>query len=235
VQLTHLIDVPAWANIAAIAVGSFQGAMFAVSFRRTRIDLLGVAVTGIATGLGGGFLRDILLNRFPSALTENYYILIAIGAALVGMLFGQLAGRVDWLLTLMDALGLGLFAAIGTTAALYDGVPVVSALFVGVVSAVGGGVIRDVLLNMPIAVMHVGSLYAVAAILGSGALLATVALGGDPNVAAALCIVVTTIVRMLAVQFGWSLPEQRVLKSLRNPKLVTPDDLTGQIALPGEL
>jgi uncharacterized membrane protein YeiH len=232
VQLTQILDVPIWANVTAIAVGSFQGAMYAAGYRKTGLDLLGIAVIGIATGLGGGFLRDILLNRFPIAMTANYYILIAVGAALLGMLLGQLAGKVDWLLTLMDALGLGLFAAIGTTAAMFDGVPVVPALFVGVITAVGGGVIRDLLLNTPISVMHVGSLYAVAAILGSGTLLVTYSLGGDPNVAAVLCIVVTTVVRMLAVRFGWSLPEQRILKSLRNPKLVTPDDLTGTIEIP---
>jgi uncharacterized membrane protein YeiH len=148
------------------------------------------------------------------------------------MLLGQVAGKLDWLLSLMDAIALGLFAAIGTTAALAEQVPVVPALFIGVVTAVGGGVIRDVLLNMPISVLHVGSLYAVAALLGAGTLVVLLTSGMDVSAASAIGIVVTALVRLLAVRFGWSLPEQRVLKSLRNPKLVTPEDLTGTIELP---
>jgi uncharacterized membrane protein YeiH len=232
VQATQLLDVPMWANVTAIAVGSFQGAMYAAGFRNTRLDLLGVSVIGIATGLGGGILRDLLLNRLPLAFTENYYILVAVGAALIGMLLGQVVGKLDWLLSLMDAIALGLFAAIGTTAALAEQVPVVPALFIGVVTAVGGGVIRDVLLNMPISVLHVGSLYAVAALLGAGTLVVLLTSGMDVSAASAIGIVVTALVRLLAVRFGWSLPEQRVLKSLRNPKLVTPEDLTGTIELP---
>jgi uncharacterized membrane protein YeiH len=232
VVLDEMLNVPMWANTTAIAVGSFQGAMYAAGFRHTRLDLLGVAVIGIATGLGGGILRDVLLNRMPLAFTENYFILVAVGAALVGMLLGQVAGKLDWLLSLMDAIALGLFAAIGTTAALYVQVPVIPALFIGVITAVGGGVIRDVLLSMPISVLHVGSLYAVAALLGAGTLVLCIKSGMDVSVASAIGIVVTAVVRLLAVRFGWSLPEQRVLKSLRNPKLVTPEDITGTIELP---
>ena len=155
--------MPGWVNALAIGVGSLQGAIYASGFRDRRLDLFGIAVIGIATGLGGGFLRDILLNRLPIALTENWYIIVAVGAALLGMLLARLIRRVDWLITALDALALGLFGALGTTAALVSGLPFVPALFVGVITAVGGGFIRDLLLNMPISVMHVGSLYAIAA------------------------------------------------------------------------
>ena len=76
------LDVPGWVNAVAIGVGSLQGAIYASGFRDRKLDLFGVAVIGIATGLGGGFLRDILLNRLPIALTENWYIIVAVGAAL---------------------------------------------------------------------------------------------------------------------------------------------------------
>ena len=223
------IDVPEWVNAVAIGVGSLQGAIYASGFRDRKLDLFGIAVIGIATGLGGGFLRDILLNRLPIALTENWYILVAVGAALAGMFLARVIRTLDWLITSLDALALGLFGAIGTTAALVTGLPFVPALFVGIIAAVGGGFIRDVLLNMPISVMHVGSLYAVAAGAGSLALLlcneANIGLG----VSVPLCISVTVVLRLLAVRFGWSLPEQRILKSLRSPKLVRPADLTGPI------
>lgn len=224
-----VIEVPLWSNAVAIGVGSLQGAMYASGFRDRKLDLLGIAIIGVATGLGGGFLRDILLARAPLALTENWYIGVAVLAALLGMLFGRIMSRIDWLITTLDALTLGLFGAIGVTTALNAGLPEVPAIFVGVTSAVGGGVLRDMLLNMPISVMHVGSLYAVAAGAGTIVLIALNALGSGLIAASISCVAVTTAIRLLAVRFGWSLPEQRVLKGLRNPRLLRPTDLTGPI------
>lgn len=228
-MVTDLIDAPEWVNVAAISVGSLQGALYATGFRDRKLDLLGIAVIGIATGLGGGFIRDILLNRLPIALTADWYIGVSVLAALVGMLLARQFRRVDWAITALDALALGLFAAIGTAAATFQGLPLVPALFVGVLTAVGGGVIRDMLLNMPISVMHVGSLYAVAAGLGSLAYLISNNLNFTTETSVIACVVITAVVRLLAVRFGWSLPEQRVLKGLRSPRLVRPNDLTGPI------
>lgn len=223
------IDVPEWVNAVAISVGSLQGAIYASGFRDRKLDLFGIAVIGIATGLGGGILRDVLLNRLPIALTENWYISAAVGAALLGMLLARVFRRIDWVITSLDALALGLYGAIGTSAALVSGLPFIPALFVGVITAVGGGFIRDLLLNMPISVMHVGSLYAVAAGIGSLALLVCSEAGIGLEISAPLCVILTTVIRLLAVRFGWSLPEQRMLKSLRSPKLLRPADVTGPI------
>jgi uncharacterized membrane protein YeiH len=88
---------------------------------------------------------------------------------------------------------------------------------------------------MPISVMHVGSLYAIAAAAGSIALLLCNEANIGLEVSVPLSVAVTTILRLLAVRFGWSLPEQRMLKSLRNPKLVRPTDLTGPIETPRDL
>ncbi len=229
------IDVPEWVNAVAIATGGLQGAMYAAGFRDRKLDLFGVAVIGIATGLGGGFLRDVLLNRIPIALTENWYILVAVLAALGGMLLARIMRRLDWLITGLDALSLGLYGAIGTSAALVTGLPFVPSLFVGVMTAVGGGFIRDVLLNMPISVLHVGSLYAVAAGLGSFVMLVCNEFNVELIISAPLCVAVTAIIRLLAVRFGWSLPEQRALKSLRQPRLIRPADATGPIQQPRDL
>lgn len=230
-----VIEVPLWTNALAIGVGSLQGAMYASGFRDRKLDLLGICIIGVATGLGGGFLRDILLNRPPLALAENWYIGVAVMAALVGMLFGRLMRHIDWLITTLDALTLGLFGAIGVTTALTLGLPVVPAIFVGVISAVGGGVLRDLLLNMPISVMLVGSLYAVAAGAGTIVLITMDSLGSGLIAASIACVAVTTAIRLLAVRFGWSLPEQRVLRGLRNPRLMRATDLTGPIETQREL
>ncbi|QJU55822.1 TRIC cation channel family protein [Herbiconiux sp. KACC 21604] len=206
---------PFWLDLAATGLGSVQGAMFAAQFKDRRLDLLGVGLIGMVAGFGGGLIRDLLLNQVPAALESNWYIPVAIAAALVGMLLERLFNRLNVVITVLDALSLGLFCAIGTSKALAVGLPVVPAIFVGVVAAVGGGMLRDILLGMPIGVMHVGSLYAVAAGAGAIFLVAATASGSDITVAGVGCVIVTTLIRLLAVRFGWSLPEQRTLSTLR--------------------
>ena len=212
-MLDQTFHTPLAADLIAVGVGSLQGALFAAGFKR--IDLLGVAIIGIASGIGGGFLRDILLGVTPAAFSINWYLIVATGAAFIGMLLPRLFERVDPAITVLDALSIGMFGAIGTTKALSLDMPVVPALFIGTVSAVGGGVLRDLMLNIPIALMHVGSLYAVASLVGVGVLVALLAFGVPVVVAGIVCVVVTAVLRLLAVRFGWSLPEQRALSRLR--------------------
>ncbi|MGD9607106.1 MAG: trimeric intracellular cation channel family protein [Leucobacter sp.] len=212
-MVDQTFTVPLAADLAAVGVGSLQGALFAAGFKR--LDLLGVAIVGIASGIGGGFLRDILLGVTPAAFSNDLYLIVATGAAFIGMLLPRLFQRVDPIVTLLDAVSIGLFGAIGTTKALALGLPVIPALFVGTISAVGGGVMRDVILNIPIALMHVGSFYAVASMGGIAVLLGMIACGLPVLTAGIACVVVTTILRLLAVRFGWSLPEQRALSRIR--------------------
>jgi uncharacterized membrane protein YeiH len=213
---TELFVIPLWADLLAVGIGSLQGALFAAQFRDKRLDWLGVAIIGIATGFGGGLLRDILLSAPIAPLHSDWYLLVATGAALVGMLLERVFHRLRHLITVLDALTIGLFGAIGTTKALSLGLPPVPAIFVGVLAAVGGSIMRDLLLGIPIAIMQVGSLYAVAAFAGATALVILVAFGTNVLVAAIVCVVVTFCVRVLAVLFEWSLPEQRPLR-LRRP------------------
>jgi uncharacterized membrane protein YeiH len=210
-----LFTIPLGADLLAVGIGSLQGALFAAQFRDRRLDLLGVAIIGIATGFGGGLIRDLLLSEVPAALESNAYLPVATGAALLGMLLERVFSRLRHLITGLDALTIGLFGAIGTTKALALGLPEVPAVFVGVVSAVGGSILRDLLLGVPIALMSVGSLYAVAALLGAATLVGMVAIGSDIVIAASACVLVTFAVRVLAVVFNWSLPEQRPITAWR--------------------
>lgn len=206
--------IPLWADLLAIGIGAAQGALFAAQFRDRRLDLLGVAIIGIATGFGGGILRDVLLAEVPAALTSNWYLIVATAAALLGMLLERLISRLGPLVTVLDALTIGLFGAIGTTKGLAAGLPEVPAIFLGVLSAVGGSILRDLLLNRPIALMHVGSLYAIAAFAGTTSLVIMLELGVEVFVAAAICVAITFTVRVLAVLFNWSLPEQKAIEKL---------------------
>nr|WP_308202191.1 TRIC cation channel family protein [Rhodococcus sp. MSC1_016] len=211
--------MPLWADLSAVAVGAMQGAMFAAKFHDRRIDLLGVVLVGTFTGLGGSLLRDGFLNVVPAALSNNWYLPTAVVAALAGMLLERLFTRLDPLVIALDALTVGLYAAIGMTKALGSGMPAIPSMFVGVAAAVGGSALRDIFLGLPIALMQVGSLYAAAAFAGAIALLIAVCSGGTSVLAAVLCTVVTTLLRLCAVKFGWTLPEQRSLEIKRTKRM----------------
>lgn len=207
-----MLVIPLWADLTAVALGGVQGALFASGFQgQRRLDLLGVAIIGITIGMGGGLIRDLLLGVQPATLQSNWYLLTATVASLVGMLLSNIFQRLNRMIVMLDALVIGLFGAFGTSKALALGLPLVPAVFVGVIAAVGGSVLRDVLMGLPVAIMHVGSLYAVAA--GGGCLvLAVVASFGVPlPLAAVTGLAVTAVIRVLAVIFDLSLPEQRKL------------------------
>ncbi len=207
-----VLVIPLWADLSAVALGGVQGALFASGFRgQRRLDLLGVAIIGIVMGMGGGLIRDLLLNVSPTTLQTNWYLVTAVVAALIGMLLATILERVTWLIVGLDALVIGLFGAFGTSKALLLGLPPVPAVFVGVTAAVGGGILRDVLMGLPVAIMHVGSLYAVAAGVGCVVLVVAYGCGAPLAAAAAAAIVITTVIRLLAVIFDISLPEQRAL------------------------
>jgi uncharacterized membrane protein YeiH len=205
--------IPLWLDLTAVAIGAIQGAMFAGRFTDRRFDLLGIAFIGITVGLGGGLLRDILLDGVPAALQSNWYLPVSAAAALLGMLLQSLFNRLGPLIITLDAVTIGLFGALGTSKALAHGLPEIPALFVGVITAVGGSALRDMMLNVPIAVMHVGSFYAVAAGVGSGLLVVLFVLQVPITIAGISCVVVTTVIRVLAARYGWSLPQQRAIGS----------------------
>lgn len=207
-----LFTIPLWADLLGVGLGGVQGALFASGFQgQRRLDWLGVAIIGIMIGMGGGLIRDILLGQTPATLQSNWYLLTATGAALLGMLLAGLFTRLNTVIVVLDAVVIGMFGAFGTSKAIAFGIPPVPAVFIGVCAAVGGSVLRDMLMGLPTAIMHVGSLYAVAA--GAGCTFIVVAsLFGMPiPLAAIIGIVVTAVIRVLAVSFDLSLPEQRRL------------------------
>lgn len=203
--------IPLWAELAAVGLGALQGALFAGSFTDRRIDVLGAVLVGIGVALGGSLLRDVLLGEPPVVIHGDWYVAVAAAAALLGTVLQRLFARLDPIVVALDAVTIGLFGAIGASKALALGVPALPAVFVGAAAAVGGSVLRDVTLGLPVALLHVGSLYAVAAATGTALLVALVAAGAPVLYAAVACVVLTTLVRLLAVRFHWSVPEQRAL------------------------
>jgi uncharacterized membrane protein YeiH len=169
-------------------------------------------VIGLAVSLGGSLLRDLVLNQPPVVIWQNWYLLVAGASAVLGMLLQPFLARANWLITVLDAVVMGLFGAIGASKALSLGVGEAGALVVGVIGAIGGGMLRDVILSLPISFLHVGTLYAVAAGAGAGALIGCAELGTPIPIAGLVCVVVTAIVRLAAVHFDWTFPEQRATR-----------------------
>lgn len=209
---TTPFHVALWIELLAAGLGGLQGALFAAGERHRRIDVLGVVVIGLAVALGGSLLRDIVLDQPPVVLWQNWYLPVAGAAAVLGMAVQPALSRADWLITALDAVVMGLFGAIAASKALSLGVGPAGALVVGVVGAIGGGMLRDVLLTRPISFLQVGTLYAVAAGSGAGTFIVLAALGTPTWVAGLAGVVVTTAVRLAAVRFGWTFPEQRALR-----------------------
>ena len=207
--VNSLFIVPLWLDLLAVAIGAFQGAMFASRYRDAELDLLGVALIGIVSGFGGGIVRDIFLSTDIAAFHDNGYLITATIASLVGMLIARFLHKIEFAITFLDALTIGIFGAIGTTKALSFGLPVIPALFIGVAAAVGGSIVRDMLLALPIQLMQVGSLYAVAAGIGGITVVGLLSLGQNVTVAGIAGVAVTTTIRMLSVILGWKLPAQR--------------------------
>ncbi|QAY61350.1 hypothetical protein ET475_16130 [Microbacterium protaetiae] len=207
-----ILIIPLWADLTAVGLGGIQGALFAAGFRgQRRLDFLGVAIIGIMVGMGGGLIRDLLLNVTPVTLQSNWYLLTATAASLLGMLLAGFLSKANGVIVGLDAIVIALFGAFGTSKALTLGLPLVPAVFIGACAAVGGGVLRDILVGLPVAIMHVGSLYAVAAAAGCLVLAVSHAFGVPMIAAAVIGIVVTAVIRVLAVVFDVSLPEQRML------------------------
>jgi len=207
-------EPPLAINLAAIAVGALAGAVWAV---RKRFDMGGVLAMAVVCGLGGGLIRDTLLQQGPPlALTEPWYLGTAVIAAAVGFFFASAVARFESVMIWLDALALGLFAVVGSQMALLVKLPVVAAILVGLLTAVGGTMLRDVLSGEPPEVFLPGAPYATAALLGVLAYVAMTKFGGLAKPAAEwVTVLVVLLVRVVAVWRGWHAPTPKDLTPKR--------------------
>jgi len=201
------VSVPLWLDLPAVVVAALGGALVA---SRAGFDLSGVFGLGLLTGLGGGVLRDLLLNEVPVALTSPEYIIAAIIAAAVIALSAELVDRAVVLLILLDAAALGLYGVTGINKALALDFSAWSAVLVGMIAALGGGVLRDVATaRSPEIFRKGGQLYATAVLIGLIAYLITWWIFKDEISAAIVGVLVTFVVRVLAWRLDLILPGPR--------------------------
>lgn len=190
------------------------GAMVAID---KRVDLFGVLFLGMLTALGGGCLRDVLLGRFPPAMFSNYvYVTVSIVTALIVFIAARLLAEryrlneaaIDQINNVFDALGLGVFAVVGVEVSISAGYGSNGflAVFMGMTTAIGGGVLRDLLLReIPFVLKK--RIYAIAAICGALAYYIGWRLSLPETVSVLAGVGVTFVLRLLATAFKWNLPK----------------------------
>jgi uncharacterized membrane protein YeiH len=194
-------------DLVGTFVFALSGALTAV---RARLDLFGVVVVGTVTAIGGGIIRDTLLGHTPpNALRHWYYLAVPLVAALVVFFWHPAVVRLRRTSIVFDAAGLGLFTVTGTRLALESGTGIAGACALGLLTGIGGGVVRDVLVReIPIVLVR-GELYAVAALAGAAAVClgkAVDLLGVSWSVASAVLVFG---LRVLAVRRHWQVPQPR--------------------------
>src|SRR3954453_10655541 len=174
--------------------------------RMARLDIVGIVTLGMITALGGGIVRDVLLGSLPPATFSDWrYLTVAALGSLVAFTFGRRLDRVSNPILVLDAAGLSLFAVTGALKALDLDAGLAQAVILGAVTAVGGGTTRDVLVGR-VPVVLSSELYAIPALAGALALVASDQLGAAEVPAAVGAALLCFGIRMLGVYFDLDAP-----------------------------
>ncbi len=193
------VVVPLWLDLLCVGVGAFQGALFAIFYKR--FDLVGVTAVAILTGLGGGFLRDILIDAGRPAGMQDRYILTAVAGVLVALILGRWYRRIGGAIVVLDSIAMSLFAVAGTYKALLYGTSELVAVLIGVIAAVGGGVLRDVVCRITPQIFSGGPLYATATAIGATAFVLLDKTTLQLNLIVAISALVIVAIHMTSIRF----------------------------------
>ncbi|WP_207431057.1 trimeric intracellular cation channel family protein [Sabulibacter ruber] len=200
-------ELPPLALIPAIdIIGTF---VFAISGTLTaadkKLDPFGASVIAFATALGGGTVRDLLLNLRPVWIQEERLLITVFISVLITLLFRKEIGRFRKTMFLFDTVGIALFTILGMEKALRLGVPPLIALVMGVVTAVFGGVVRDILCN-EIPLIFRREIYATACLVGGAGYLLMRLAPVPPGVPVWVAVGIIILIRVLAVRLKWAFP-----------------------------
>jgi uncharacterized membrane protein YeiH len=200
VGVTFLL--PIWFDLSAVFLFALTGVWAAT---KRGYDVVGAFVLAFVTGVGGGLLRDaIFLGEMPVVMKDARFLYAVFAALVVGALVQRLAERFDLLLAYVDAAAIGVYAVYGANKSLVAGVPPEAAVLVGMCNAVGGGLIRDVVVRDEPLLLKPGQLYVVASFVGcAGFVLLSHRYGIEVELAAWSAIAATVLLRVLAIRFNW--------------------------------
>jgi uncharacterized membrane protein YeiH len=202
--------LPIWFDLAAVFLFALTGVWAAT---RRGYDVVGAFVLAFVTGVGGGLLRDgLFLQEIPAVLQDARFLYAVFAALAIGIVLQRMAERFDTLIAYVDAAAIGAYAIYGANKSLVAGVPPEAAVLVGLCNAVGGGLIRDVLVREEPLLLKPGQLYVLACLVGcAGFVLLSHRYGVDVELAAWSAIGVTMLLRVLAIRFNWRTKALRAL------------------------
>lgn len=202
-SIMFYIAITAEAMTAALAAG------------RRNMDWFGVCLIACVTALGGGTIRDILLDHYPLLWVANPYVLLLVcSAALLTIPLARVIDKLKWPFLLLDALGLVVFTVIGCNIGMEAGVHPIIVIVAGMVTGTAGGILRDVLCN-DVPLIFQGELYATVSMV-AGIIYYLGYLGGMPlDFMAAIAIVVGFVLRVTALWFKWEMPKFVYDKDMR--------------------
>ena len=191
--------VPIWLDLVCVGFGAFQGALFAIFYKR--FDLVGVISVAVIAGLGGGILRDLLLSSGRPSGMQDKYILTAVAGAAAALIIGRWYRKSSGVVVLLDSISMSLFAIAGTyKAIIYDTSDLV-AIILGIITAVGGGVLRDIVCRVTPQIFTGGPLYATATAIGATFFVFLQKTDLLFNVAVAISVATIVLIHMTSVKF----------------------------------
>lgn len=196
--------LPIWFDHGATFAFALTGALAAIN---RGYDIVGIFFLALASGIGGGLIRDgvfIPSGEATPLLTDPRYIELVVAATIAGALFGRHVKRLRRTVAVIDALGLGAYAAFGTQKALQFGLSMPAAILVGVINASGGGLLRDIITREEPLVFRPGQFYVLTAVAGAVTFVFCQAqLEFSATGSAIAAVVVTFVFRMLTIVFNW--------------------------------
>src|SRR3954469_20819393 len=189
-------------NLAGTFIFGLSGGLAAV---RGRLDLFGIVVLAGVVGLAGGIIRDLLIGTPPATFRDWRYLAAAGAAGLVCFFARPALERIQRSVLVFDAFGLGLFCVTGATKAIDFKIGPLPAILLGAITAIGGGILRDVLLReVPTVLRH--DLYAIPALLGAAVLVVAQENGRTSPIFPVLGVAVCVAVRLAGLRYGVSVP-----------------------------
>ncbi len=212
-------------EIVGTVAFAVSGALVSI---KAKLDMLGVVILGSITAVGGGIIRDLIIGRTPPAVfSRSYMILIAVAVSVVVFIvsylkrrhFTEMRKKIEHINNLFDAFGLAAFSVMGTETAFAYGLEdkLLLSVILGVLTGVGGGLIRDVLVNDTPYILkkHV---YALVSIFGSLTYYILRLYLGESIVSIAIPVVMIVVLRMLAAKYRWSLPRVHIEEDITQNK-----------------
>ncbi len=202
-SIVRTVALPISIDLGATFLFSITGAMVAI---RRHYDAVGVFVLALASGLGGGLLRDGLFiqNGPPAAMRDSSYMIAVIAGCVIAIPFYKHVERLSKPFLIFDALGTGAYGVVGASKAFEAGLAIPACIFVGVVNAVGSGLVRDVLVREEPLLFKPGQFYVIASGLGVAGFTLFAVFFRLPLVPSAIAgIAITFVFRLLAIFFDW--------------------------------